>query len=82
MGEERSELQPAYDTETMSNAWKKQNHAYPKLKADRPSGFTPTRDGKGVLIAGYNQPVVFVIEGKDLHTLRAMIDARLNPVKT
>ena len=47
--------------------------AYPELVPTRPSGFVsqPGANGK-ILIAGWDQPVVMLVEGKDLDTLRML----------
>jgi len=48
---------------------------YPQLKPTRAAGFCLTRDGKGVIISGYDQPIsVVVYHPRDLSNLKAMIE--------
>jgi hypothetical protein len=59
-------------------AFKDAKAKFPELKPTRASGFTLTEDGKGVLIAGYEEHVVTVIHNEtDLYRLRSMCDLAL-----
>jgi hypothetical protein len=47
--------------------------SFPKLTPVRPAGFSISLDGKGILITGYDKPIVMLIEGKDLDTFENFI---------
>jgi hypothetical protein len=51
---------------------------WPNLRPTRPAGFTPTPDGKGVLIAGFDEDVVVVVTKKDLYSLRNLVDRAID----
>lgn len=60
-------------------AFKQAKKVYPELEPTRVSGFTLTEDKKGVIIAGYEQPVVMVLHNRtDIYRLMGMCQAALN----
>jgi hypothetical protein len=60
-------------------AFRQAKRVYPQLEPTRASGFTLTDDGKGVIIAGHEQPVVMVLHNRtDIYRLMGMCQAALN----
>lgn len=61
------------------DAFKQAKKIFPELSPTRASGFTLTEDGKGVIIAGHEQPVMMILHNRtDIYRLMGMCQIALN----
>jgi hypothetical protein len=62
-------------------AFKNAREMYKGLKPSRVSGFTLTSDGKGVVVAGFEEPVMMVLHHEtDIYRLMSMCQLALKRI--